>query len=205
MTYSRESPSPRYRELVDLYRNYHEEKQDRYLGHSLRGHITTIKNLVSKTGARSILDYGSGKGLLYKQNEPGVPGGSIKSFWGVDEISCYDPGVAEYSTIPDRQFDGVISTDVLEHVPEGDAPWIVGEMFTHAGRFVYANIANYPALKTLANGENAHCTQKPASWWKPIFDAACRPGVIYQIEVQSRYRIPLLGKVLRRTATIVGG
>lgn len=204
MTYSREAPSPRYYELTSLYRDYHAARQDRYLGHSLRPHVATIKKLIAETGAKSVLDYGSGKGQLYKQQEPSIPGGSIMSFWGVDEIACYDPGVAEYSTIPDRQFDGVISTDVMEHVPESDAPWIVAEMFAHARRFVYANIANYPALKTLTNGENAHCTQKPIGWWKAIFDAAATPGVAYRIEVQSRYRIPIIGKVIRRDAVATG-
>lgn len=200
MYYSREDPSQRYRELVDLYKSYHEQNPDKYLGHSLRGHLIPIRDLISKTGAKSILDYGSGKGVLYKQNQHVAPGGSIASFWDVDEILCYDPGVSEYSVLPDRQFDGVISTDVLEHVSEADAPWIVVEMFSHAKYFVYANIANYPALKTLANGENAHSIQRPVSWWKPIFDAACPPGVMYRIEVESRYRIPLVGKMLRRAA-----
>jgi hypothetical protein len=199
MTYTRQEPSQRYQELVWLYKNYHEAKTDKYLGHSLRPHISTIKKLVSVAGARSILDYGSGKGLLYTQNTP-----SIQSLWNVDEIVCYDPGVTEFSVLPDRLFDGVISTDVLEHVPESDAPWIVREMFAHARRFVYANIANYPALKTLANGENAHCTQRPISWWKAVFDKAQTPGVSYRIEVQSRYRVPIIGKVLRREAVATG-
>jgi hypothetical protein len=199
MTYTRQEPSQRYQELVGLYKNYHEAKTDKYLGHSLRPHISTIKTLVSATGARSILDYGSGKGLLYKQDNP-----SIRSLWNVDEIVCYDPGVAEFSTLPDGIFDGVISTDVLEHVPESDAPWIVREMFAHARRFVYANIANYPALKTLANGENAHCTQRPIAWWKAVFDKAQTSGVSYRIEVQSRLRIPIFGKVIKREATATG-
>lgn len=48
----------------------------------------------------------------------------LKDIWRVDSITLYDPGYEPYSTLPVGDFDGVICTDVLEHCPEEDIPWI---------------------------------------------------------------------------------
>ena len=58
----------------------------------------------------------------------------------------------------------------MEHCPEEDIPWILDEIFQHAKKFVYVNIACYPAQKTLPDGQNAHCTIKPKEWWEAIFE-----------------------------------
>ena len=83
--------------------------------------------------------------------------------------------------MPRARFDGVISTDVLEHCPAEDIPWIIDEIFSFADEFVYLNVACYPAKKLLPNGENAHCTIEPPEWWKAHFDRALgqRPGLRY--------------------------
>ena len=42
---------------------------------------------------------------------------------------------------------------------------VMKEIFEMAQKFVYLNIAMYPAITVLPNGENAHCTLKPKEWW----------------------------------------
>ncbi len=140
-----------------------------------------------------MLDYGSGKALLYKLRNLQLANGqvipSVQEFLGVDAIACFDPAVGEYAQMPEEQFDGVISTDVLEHCPEDDLPWIIDEMFSKARKFVYANVAAYAAAKILPNGENAHCTVRPPAWWgelvKPI--AARYPQMPYHFDISSSY------------------
>jgi hypothetical protein len=164
-----------------------------YDGKSLLPHLPTIKKLVAMTGATSLLDYGAGKGLLYRRNGITLPSGerisTVRGYLGVKRIACYDPGVEEHCELPARQFDGVISTDVLEHCPEDDIPWIIEELFSKARKFVFANIACYPAAKKLPSGENAHCTIRPAEWWgeviKPI--ASRFPKMLYQFEISKSY------------------
>ena len=51
---------------------------------------------------------------------------------------------------PTGQFDGVISTDVLEHCPEPDLPWILDEMFGAARKFIFANIARLSRRQEIA-------------------------------------------------------
>ena len=99
----------------------------------------------------------------------------------MDTIKCFDPGYALFAHLPEGNFEGVVTTDVLEHCPKEDVPWIVDEIFGFATEFVYANIACYPAQKTLPNGENAHCTIENPEWWKNILDARVKksPGLRY--------------------------
>ena len=192
-TYTREHPSPRYLELLDMYRSMHSTGERNlglppertFDGMSLRPHLKTIKHLVDHYRASDILDYGSGKGALHHPRTTiKLPDGrqfsGVDGFWGV-RTACYDPAYPPLSNPPTKQFDGVICTDVLEHCPEEDLYWIIGELFSHAKRFVFANIACYPAIKSLPNGENAHTTIRPACWWDEIIaDTASRyPGVCY--------------------------
>jgi hypothetical protein len=184
MNYSRQSPSPRYQELLGMYMTMHVEGESSvkpaaatFPGHSLPAHAGRIKALLNHCGSRTLLDYGSGKGNQYRPTHvtttDGLVFNSIPEFWGVT-VRCYDPAYQPFSTYPAEQFDAVISTDVLEHCPEDDVAWIIDEMFSLARHFVYANIACYPAKKHLPNGENAHSTIKPPEWWESFFIAASR-------------------------------
>lgn len=201
--YSRNNPSPRYRELSALYAQMHVgglpdqniKPQDLFNGASIVPQLPKIKLLATEFGAKTLLDYGCGKGLQYRAQNIKLRSGevieSVQSYLGVESITCYDPGVAEFQTFPEGQFDGVISTDVLEHCPEPDLPWILEEMFGAARKFIFANIAAYPAAKTLPNGENAHCTVQPQEWWNEIIApiAARHPGVFTRFEVSKGYQI----------------
>ena len=174
--YSRENPSPRYRELLDLYVTMHargapeqgDRAEDMFAGTSLRPHVEAIGHLIRGTGARTLLDYGCGKARLYGAPAKafgGAPGTTLQQHWGLDEIALYDPAYPSHDTLPSGTFDGVICTDVLEHVPQDDVAWVLGEIFGYARKFVYLNVACYPAKKILPNGENAHCTIQPQEWW----------------------------------------
>lgn len=197
MAFSRQAPSPRYRELTELYKQLHAEGEKRlnipaaetFAGQSLAPHVPRIKTLIEVLGARSLLDYGAGKGMLYQQRpfhltkDRSFP--SLQAFWGVVDLVLYDPAFPPHATLPSGRFDAVISVDVLEHCPEEDIPWILREIFGIARDFVYLNVASYPARKTLPNGENAHTTQRPAGWWQRQLDqvVAGRPGLRYYASV----------------------
>ncbi|NJN39802.1 MAG: class I SAM-dependent methyltransferase [Gammaproteobacteria bacterium] len=194
---SRENPSPRYRELTDMYREMHLHGEkflgipaDRtFPGMSLPPQAARIRRMIERTGAANILDYGSGKGLQYESScrlADGTVVENVQDYWGVDFVQCYDPSFPPFSQLPTGKFDGVISTDVLEHCPEEDIPWIVEEMFSFADRFVFANVACYQAKKRLPNGENAHCTIKPVEWWIEVMDAVAgrRSGLVWEVWIQ---------------------
>jgi hypothetical protein len=184
--YSRNNPSPRFQQLVEQYRSLHRDGDPQkgiapgqmFDGRSLPRQAQRIKAMIARSSARTLLDYGSGKGTQYlpaKIPENGVPRwNSMQEYWGVESIRCYDPGHPPFSALPEGVFDGVVCTDVLEHCPEQDLHWIVGELFRFARSFVFANVACYPAVKTLPNGENAHCTIRPVEFWRALFESAAR-------------------------------
>jgi FkbM family methyltransferase len=198
--FSRANPSPRYRELAALYARMHAEGETRlgippeqtFPGSSLLPHVEPIKRLVDAAQARTVLDYGAGKGLQYRPqkivvNDAHVADG-IAEYWDVDEVRCYDPGYPAHNTLPSEKFDGVICTDVLEHCPEEDLPWILGEIFGFARSFVYLNVACFPARKTLPNGENAHVTVRPPEWWRNLVAAVAPDGLLWELHAAGQGR-----------------
>lgn len=188
--YCRENPSARYTAHLKDYKKMHAEGYERkngdrvtqvkaeetYVGEQLLNFRLIIQEMVEKTGAKTILDYGCGKGQQYDpmpiaDNSGAVVAQSIQEFWNVDKIKLYDPGYKKHWDLPKGKFDGVVSTDVLEHIPVEDIPWVVEEQFSYAKKFVFANIACYPALATLPDGSNAHVTVKNPEWWDGLFYA----------------------------------
>ena len=102
--FSRSEPSPRYRRLLQQYElmHLHGERdrgiapEDTFPGRSLPKEAPRIKRLIKLTGARTILDYGAGKGQQYlplriADEEERIEYPDIRSFWGVEQIRCYDP------------------------------------------------------------------------------------------------------------------
>lgn len=221
-TYSRQAPSPRYQELVALYKRMHTEgdtvhgiaPEDTFTGKSLPPHAMAIKKLIDSTGARTLLDYGSGKGQQYTWQDIELPDGQtvkdLGTYWGLEEITKYDPGYQEFWTLPSGQFDGVICTDVMEHCPEADVPWIVEELFGFARLFLYVGVACYPAKKVLPNGENAHCTVRPPEWWAEVVReiAARHPKVHYRFVLgtkgENKPYFGLFGKPKRSWSILEG-
>jgi hypothetical protein len=209
--FTRERPSRRYRDLLALYREMHRAgthnlqlpPEQTFEGKSLDRHTDAIAACIRASGARALLDYGSGKGSRY-QSLPGANGsGRVKTLaaWGDVRVTCYDPAYAPFAELPGEKFDGVICTDVLEHVPEEDVPWVVDELFAHASRFVYAAVSCSPARKQLPNGQNAHCAVRAPEWWKERFaSAAARfPGVAWRLHTRRRGWLRKVSRVFAGT------
>jgi hypothetical protein len=192
--YSAADPSPRWRELISLYRKMHNDgdgirpAEKMFAGMPRAKLIIRLRELTRQHGARSLLDYGSGKGMQWRMDFDLGPIGKTAEkrlirYLELDEIQCYDPGYQPLFKLPERDFDGVICLDVLEHCPEEDMAWVIDQIFGYARKFVLANIACYPAEKHLPNGENAHCTVKPVGWWRDMLAQITinHPRVRYQI------------------------
>jgi len=202
--YHRASPSPRYRRLLEQYRLMHERGEPHlgippdatFPGKSLPPQAGHIRRLVKQSGATTILDYGSGKGMQYLPQHivdtvTGAEYADMREYWGVESIRCYDPAYAPFTALPESTYDGVISTDVLEHCPEEDMPWIVAELFSYSRRFVFANVACFPAQKCLPSGGNAHCTIRPTKWWRELIlqCAASYPDIDYEFRLASHKNV----------------
>lgn len=149
----------RKQQYIDLYKQFYGAG-----GYGKRPHHQTlvvkdrIKSALKETNSKTMLDYGCGDGLQYKEY-------GLKEFFNLQEIYCYDPGVEEFETKPNKTFDAVINTDVMEHIPIGVDREVITEIFSFATKMVYFRIATSPAKNKLPNGENAHCNLKTHEEW----------------------------------------
>lgn len=162
---------------INQYKKIRDTKGKHPFPGSLHSHdnIGRIKKLIDETNSKSILDYGSGAGEQYIKHKS-------HNEWGVDMPSLYDPAEENYSTLPTTTFDGIISTDVFEHIPEQVIPECLEWIYDHATKFVYLGISTRLASTILPNGENAHCTVKPMKWWEEkIKKYSTRKNVITEL------------------------
>ena len=201
LPWTKSQPSKHQLALYDLYRQMHEgggtaprkrkKKKATFGGGSLKPHLGTIGDLVKRHQPRTLLDYGSGKGLVY-QDSPAHPAGSRHKrlpHWPNVEITCYDPGHAPYAEPVSGPFDAVISTDMLEHVPEEDVPWVLDELFALTRGFLYVVAACFPARKHLPDGQNAHCTIMPPAWWHGQLESAARRHAVARKDVPVHWQL----------------
>lgn len=130
-----------------------------YHGACLKDHAKEIGNLIKDTDSKSLLDYGSGKGTQYFKYRI-----HKEHFYDIMP-TLYDIGIQQFSDLPNGKFDGVFSTDVMEHIPEEELDDVFSYIYKTATKFVYLAICTIPAPDLLPNGEQAHVTLKPIEWW----------------------------------------
>ena len=169
--------SKKYYDLIDQYKIAHKngikknngiiDSVNTFSGRSLENNLFDIKKIIVETGSIDLLDYGCGKALWYVNTVTinNIVYSGVSNFWNIKEFYLFDPGVDKYSKKPGKKFDGVVCTDVLEHIHPDDMDDVVSEIFSFAKKFVFFDIATVEDNKILSNGENAHLTVKPHKWW----------------------------------------
>ena len=140
-----------------IYTELHKNHKH-YTGKSIKTGLPHIVKLVEETKPRRLLDYGCGKGQQYSVHK-------VHEAWGGLKPHCFDVGVPAFADGPRGYFDGVICTDVMEHIEEADIPKVLDEIFGYAEKFVFLSICTRPAKKLLPDGRNCHLTVKPEDWW----------------------------------------
>lgn len=170
-----------YYEVIEKYKLFHENgyKKDNiitpgestFLGYSLTKWILKIKEIIKINKCDSLLDFGCGKGFLYK-NKFKINDQEYRNLldcWKLDDVYLYDPGVKEFSVYPVRKFDGLICTDVIEHIPENDILQFIDNLFKLSNKFIFVVIATIPATKFFDDGNNIHLCLKTKQEWGKIF------------------------------------
>lgn len=151
--------------LLDEYRRLAEEGGN-FHGLSILKHKRIIGKLVHQTGATSLLDYGCGRGDAWHSPH------NLHHYLNIKRknLFLYDPSFAKHDKLPvDRTFDGVLCSDVLEHVPELALPGTIERLFSYSNKFVWASVCCRPAKKSFSDGTNMHVTVKPMEWWRSLF------------------------------------
>jgi hypothetical protein len=163
---------PRPEALIAEYRRLAEPGAN-FLGLSIIRHRDLILKLIRRFSARTLLDYGSGRGDAYTGPS------ALHAFWKVRRPVLYDPAFPTHDVLPVLGFDGVLCSDVLEHIHPDDVDHVIDDLFRYAERFTWASVCTRPAKKAFPSGLNMHTTIQPIEWWRDRFtEAASRyPGV----------------------------
>lgn len=138
---------------------------DRFRGLSVLAHAEQIGELVRRYQSQRLLDYGCGAGDQYR------PPHSLHELWGVPMPTLFDPSF-EHNRPPRGRFDGVICSDVLEHLPSSAVGPLLRVLILLATDWVFASVCCRPASKTFPNGKNLHLTVEPLEWWMTEVKAA---------------------------------
>ena len=161
--------SNQYNELISFYKQMAENGYQRndgtfvekvYSDAEPHKFAEQIKKIVEHFNAKNCLDYGSGGSDLNKTKL--VNGEKFIDYVGLKKIKSFEP--ARNKKKKDK-CDIVLCFDVLEHVFINDVPWVINDLFKYATKCIVINVACYNAAALLPNGENAHITVRPPSWW----------------------------------------
>jgi 2-polyprenyl-3-methyl-5-hydroxy-6-metoxy-1,4-benzoquinol methylase len=125
-------------------------------GHKWAG---KVHDLAGQCEAATVLDYGCGRGTLnaalYLKHRP-------LSY----EVIEYDPAIPGKEEKP-AHADIVVCGDVLEHIEPDCLLAVLDDIHSIARKAVFLVVATRPAVKTLADGRNAHLIVEPIEWWLP--------------------------------------
>ena len=163
-------PSQEYHDLIDSYKVLHQE-EGKFKGISLVPLVPTLMSLVKENNCKTLLDYGCGKAIPYdkdrcKEVDLRHP---IQKLCNLKSFDLYDPAYEKYATLPDKKYDIVVCTDVLEHIAEQDIDYVLTEILSRSDKIVFLNISCQPALKHFKQGKfkgkNVHISVFDPSWW----------------------------------------
>ena len=161
--------SNQYNELINYYKKMAENGYNRVDGTFVKNVYSDaephkfadqLKKIVEFFDAKNGLDYGSGGSNL---NETKLANGEkFIDYIGLQKIQSFEPARNKKKKY---KSDIVLCFDVLEHVFINDVPWVLNDLFKYATKCIVINVACYNAAALLPNGENAHITVRPPSWW----------------------------------------
>lgn len=149
MKYTADHPSPAYRKALAEAQDWHRRSKT-WSGLLMSPHVDRIKELLVRTGAASMLDYGCGKLMQYR--EPAPDGRSVDEYLAVpiDKVDpavpadfLLPPGVTERipvaTTLPEgKTWDVVVVTHVLGTIPRVDLQdWVMPLLHRSAKKAIF--------------------------------------------------------------------
>jgi predicted TPR repeat methyltransferase len=124
-------------------------------GASGYSHAAVVADWRRKTGARTVLDFGCGRGTLKPallKIDPAV------------EVFEFDPAIPDKDALP-QPADLVVANDVLEHIEPGEVATTLSYIRGLAKVSAYFTIALTPSKVSLPDGRNAHLTLLSDTEW----------------------------------------
>ena len=140
-------------EYIELNRELHSHGKYGLSGYKW---AKAVDKLARGYEAKTLLDYGCGQGTLAMGLQQYAP---LPYF-----VLEYDPAIAGKEEKPARS-DIVVCGDVLEHIEPDCLYPVLDDLANIARVAVFLVVATQPAMKTLADGRNAHLIVERNEWW----------------------------------------
>lgn len=115
-----------------------------------------VSRVINQYGVQELLDYGAGKGRLSE---------NLAVDHGL-RVQMYDPAIPEWSEDPEPS-EMVACIDVLEHIEPALIENVLDDLKRVTREIGFFSVSTEPAMKTLADGRNAHLIVRPLEWWLP--------------------------------------
>ena len=109
-------------------------------------------------------------GYIHKIKINGITYENLAHYWNIEFVQLYDPGVEYFKKFPTEKTDGVICTDVIEHIPTPDIELFIDQLYSLSKKFIFVVIATVAASKYFDDGRNIHLTVKKEEEWQLIFN-----------------------------------
>lgn len=123
-----------------------------------------VKYLEHRRGwIKSVLDFGAGQRSLEKYVQDRAVDVRVK--W-----TNYDPGIPGIDTLPEENFDLIVSSDVMEHIEPEHVAETIRWQKAHANRGLLHMIACSECGLILPDGRNAHLTVEEPKWWWDAYE-----------------------------------
>ena len=125
-------PSQQYYDAVANGTHF-QETESAWAGADSKNYIEQIQCLRKHHRAKTLLDYGCGKGEQYTLKSP-----PFDKRCGFTSSYLYDPCVGYYSQPPrrNRKFDAIVCLQVIRHIPNQDISWLKELFERTAKKFV---------------------------------------------------------------------
>lgn len=134
-----------------------------------------IRHAFTGLKIESLLDFGAGKAAHHFHLN------MYEDKFNITDVTLYDPAIPEYCTLSDDTYDAVICADVMEHIPEDNVDHVIEQVNSRANKVAFYVISANLTSTVLPNGENAHITRMPASWWKEKIMKHAKEGAKYYL------------------------
>ena len=143
--------------ITPSYRAMNAEMHRSIPRYGTSGHkwASQVQALAQEVGARTVLDYGCGKGTL------------TASLSGL-KVFEYDPAIPGKDVLPESA-GVVVCTDVMEHVEPEFTDEVVAQLCALATRAVFVVVCCVEGDRLLPDGRPAHINVHSREWWADTF------------------------------------
>ena len=140
-------PSEYYLQSLELGKQF-QLNNSSWGGEDCKNYHNQIRVLMDKYNAKTVLDYGCGKGRQYTHMVSyGMPHNQVtepmtfQTRINAERVYKFDPCVKEFEIEPvGQKFDAVICTQVLGSIPDVDMSWLCDKLMNYATKFVFIGL-----------------------------------------------------------------